>query len=425
MADQKSSAVAVAPQPGAFVPQTINLGQYPKEKYNLLVRGTSLVQTNPFLRPLLREISLDPDPAGGDVYPLTTRKQGNAWVNTELGISAVGLANLASNAGILDVPQASGRVDNGSDPRVCTYRSTGAMRMPDGEWRVVTRECTVKLATLEKEITTQKTAKAEQYEWNAGKLAAEIAKELLLKEKFLERLAETGAKNRVTRVLLGLKGKYTPAELAKPFVFAAVVPDYNQPELRARMLDQAAGATGMVFGPGSGGAAAVAPRMLSAGPAEADVARGDFEAATELDPEELGGAGAFSDPQAQTSAATADDDGSGDPAWAKDPFAASAKPAAAETETPLEQLIRVLRKKAADSKILGPISDVQKPLVMKAVGGDVQLLAAGLHATWNLERDATGLLPVTGAQAQAIINASVDDDFQRLWREAFGQADAS
>jgi hypothetical protein len=283
-----------------YAPKAITVGGFDPTRVNNLIRSTSIVQTNPYLKPVMRQVLLD-QPA--DTYPITQRKQGDDWVPAELGISAVGLANLANIAGVVDIPQASGRVDDGRDPGLVTYRSTAAMRAPDGEWQVKTRECTVKLSQLEKEIRAAKTKKGKENRnyrtkkpepWSDERIEAEISKEMLLKEKFMERLAETGAKNRATRALLGLATKYTPADIAKPFVFMAVVPDMSHPELRARMLDQATTAIGGLFGPVSAQQQAPAPRLLSAGPSEADVAHSDIEGG-DLTRDEIAAAGGGAD----------------------------------------------------------------------------------------------------------------------------------
>jgi hypothetical protein len=291
-APDQQSAVAIRDDE-QYAPRTIEIGGFDATRVNNLIRTTSVVQTNPYLKPVVRQMLLD-QPA--DTYPISQKKQGDDWVATELGISAVGLANLADAAGVVDVPQASGRADDGRNPDLVTYRATAAMRMPDGEWLVRTRECTVKLATVEKEIRTAKTKRGKENTnyrthkaepWSDEKIEAEIAKELLLKEKFMERLAETGAKNRVTRALLGLATKYTPAQIAKPFVFMAVVPDMSHPELRARMLDQASSAIGGLFGP-LGGQQQASPRLLTAGPDESAVAHSDI-AGGELTADEIEG----------------------------------------------------------------------------------------------------------------------------------------
>ena len=58
-----------------------------------------------------------------------------------------------------------------------------AMRMPDGQWRVLSRECTLKLDTIEKEVRDAKTKKGSYEKWDAARIESEIRKEMLLKEK--------------------------------------------------------------------------------------------------------------------------------------------------------------------------------------------------------------------------------------------------
>jgi hypothetical protein len=405
----------------AYEPKTIAIGNYDPKQFNLLIRGQSVVQSNPFLRPIVRTITLDQP---GDTYPITQRKDGDDWVATEVGISAVGLANLADQAGIIDVPQASGRADDGRDPNHVTWRATGAMRMPDGQWIVRTRDCTVKLATVEKEIRTQKTARYEQSQtwktgkWTKEKLEAEIAKELLLKEKFMERLAETGAVNRVTTALLGLRKKYTPAEIARPFVLMAVVPDMADPDIRQHAKEQAMLSIGAVFG---GGGGSTQP-LLSAGPTTDDLPDPAEIEGGELDPAELGSVAQVVEQDAAAAEAAAGDDDL--PEFLRggqvDAAAAADDGAAAEAEPGLA-LLASIRENAEASNQKGGVKSAQVDSlreIFTPLGG--RAATAGLEALWE------GLTfdDMTAAQAEAIIGVSrryeTADAFQSAWRAMAG-----
>ena len=71
----------------------------------------------------------------------------------------------------------------------------------------------------------------------------------LLKKTWAEK-AITGAKLRVIRALLGVKGTYTREELKKNFAIPTVVfsPDYSDPTVRQAMLAQGIGSVNNMFG---------------------------------------------------------------------------------------------------------------------------------------------------------------------------------
>lgn len=391
--------------------QAIQINRYPKDKYHVLIPGDMTTQMSPFLRPVARQVEIDPDPQHGEVYPISQRKQGNRWVATEVGLSAVGLSKLASVAGMLDVPQASGRVDSGRDPGLVTYRSTMAIRLPDGEWRVLTRECTVKLATLEKEIREQKTKKGkENKDWDSGRAApwsderieTEIRKELLLKEKFMERLAETGAKNRVIRSALALRQKYTPDELDKPFVLAAVIPDANQPELRERLLDQASSAVSTLFGPGNGQVAQEPRQLTSSQPDPAEVAEAAAESeGGEITIEEMGSV-VTGEGDDEPPTVTGDGEVIDEPDFGDGPTETPANTGG----RPADWLAVTLRERAdaaGGSKAPGSATQAQRAnlkRVLRAIGteGTRLVLAAAF--------DLTDLPKISEAQADAILDAA-------------------
>lgn len=394
--------------------QAIKLGDYDPAKYNVLIPGQMTTQISPYLRPVARQVALDADPEHGDVYPITQRKQGSTWVATEVGISAVGLAKFGSVGGVLDVPQASGRVDDGRNPALVTYRAMKAMRLPDGEWRVVTRECTIKLATIEKEIRELKTKKGRENKnyssgkaepWSDDRIEGEIRKELLLKEKFMERLAETGATNRCYRALFAIRTKYSPAEIAKPFVIAAIVPDVNQPELRERLLDQATSASAAVFGPGQATVGAAPRQLTSSAPTEAAT---EVEGG-ELTPEELGAAETIDTTTGEVIA---------EPDWATTSTVqkGDADPDDGQEPTKGMQLVIVLRERAEASQTKGAATQVQRDQLKAALRGMGQpTVMTVLTAAWELKAPGD----ITATQAEAILDhAEGRPDFQEQWKAA-------
>jgi hypothetical protein len=78
------------------------------------------------------------------------------------------------------------------------------------------------------------------------------------------------------------------------------------------------------------------------------------------------------------------------------------------------RLASILREKAASSGMVGPATLPQKErlqLVFKPLG--LPATAAGLRIVFGLAT----LGDITGAQAQSVIEASVDAEFGDLWRE--------
>lgn len=423
MTTNEQSAVVVA---DGFRPrEVIRLGNYDRSKYNVLIPGAFTSQVTPFLVPVAREYTLDPDPEHGEVYVQEWKKQGDQFIAKAMGINALGLANLANVAGILEIPQASGRVDDGRDPGVCTYRSTMFMRLPDGQPIIRTRELTLDLAQLYEEIETRIAKKGKENRWNGkpdpwkpDRVEAEIKKEQQLARKFFHRKCETGAKARTHRVMLGIRSKYKPDEIARPFVLAAVVPDVNQPEMRERMLDQATSSIGMIFGGQVGGGDVARPaRQLGPGAASA-VSADSIEAA--VDEGNATGGKPTADELAEITGRGADpddaaDDGDDDAAAAYQAAAAKpvppwARPVEAGAASQAEpsgraQLIEALQSSSAGSGLTGAMTKPQQKRLQEITTG----LDWDRH-TVPLLVDAWGpgaVESLSPAQAQALI-AAVD-----------------
>lgn len=425
--------------------EVIRLGDYDRNRYNVLIPGAFTSQVTPFLVPVAREYTVDPNPDHGEVYVQEWRKNGNQFIPKSYGLSALCLANLSNLSGILEVPQASGRVDDGRDPTVCTYRSTMFMRLPDGQPIIRTREMTLELGTLLEEVRDRITKKGRENTynnkpepWKPERIEAEIRKESALIKKFFHRKCETGAKSRTQRAMMGIRSKYSPEEIARPFVLAAVVPDVNQPEVRARALDQAMSATAQLFGGGDIGAA---PRQLNAGPSVDEIG----ERATGLAPgdesskptaEELAalaegnaplpgddddaGADAFDEAQGTVAAAAvvqsptdSDEPEEALPSWGTDTVAAE------------PDLFTKIRDTAAAGGMKGAAQRPQIETLSKifaVIGG--RPVNLGLRIIWP-DVDVKALA-LTGAQAQALINAARSvgknadsyEEFAAEWRAA-------
>lgn len=85
------------------------------------------------------------------------------------------------------------------------------------------------------------------------------------KRQFIDQLAETGAMSRVIKAACNLKSSYTREAFEQPIVTIKFVPNDQNPEVRAAMLDRFRGVNASVYG---GAAAGV--RELPAGPGDDD-----------------------------------------------------------------------------------------------------------------------------------------------------------
>lgn len=250
------------------------------KNYNLLVPTATDVQLNPFYKFHVEEVPVDLGETSGDIFKVGSVKTGkqdekgkDIWEDV-FSLSKPLLNKMAMAAGIQFNPKETygERIDR------VTYRAQaqGAMRKADGTARTETDQKVICLEDEEekyrieftdkaaKGITDEKQAQAaaeifsgqwveSKNKWGKKCQAFVVAKEdrdryidrsvmvnmALLKKTWAEK-AMTGAKLRVIRALLGVKGTYTKAELQKNFAIPTVIfsPDFSDPQVRQAMLTQ-------------------------------------------------------------------------------------------------------------------------------------------------------------------------------------------
>ena len=250
---------------------------------NLLLPTATDVQLNPFYKYHVEEVPVDTSPQSGDIFKVGAVKSGKEWVE-QFSLSKPLLNKLAMAAGIQFNPnQTFGRrIDN------YTYRAQamGAMKKADGTLRTETDQKEINLQDEEAKYRIEFGDKAAKgiLDEKQAKAAAEIFKGTWFdtvdkwgknvraflidesdRERYIERSvmvnmallrktwaekAMTGAKLRVIRALLGLKGTYTMDELRRTFAIPTVVfsPDYSDPQVRQAMLMQGLSSGGNMFG---------------------------------------------------------------------------------------------------------------------------------------------------------------------------------
>ena len=253
--------------------------------FNLLLPASTEVQLNPFYKYHVEVVPVDTSDNSGDIFKVGSSKdeKTNQWINY-YSLSKPLLNKMAMAAGIQFNPDKTygERVDR------MTYRATAqaAMRKADGSIRTETDQKVICLEDEEikyrleaeekaaKGIFDQKQADAArelfagesqwvENKWGKKVNAFRIAEKD--RDRYIERYVQvcmaqlrktwaekamTGAKLRVIRALLGVKGTYTLQELSKNFAITTVVfsPDYTDPEVRRQMLGQSIGSVGNMFG---------------------------------------------------------------------------------------------------------------------------------------------------------------------------------
>ena len=257
---------------------------------NLLLPQATDVQINPFYKFRVEEVPVDISENSGDIFKVGSVKTGqqdrngkDIWTDT-FSLTKPLLNKLAMAAGIQFNPRETygQRVDR------VTYRAQaqGAMKKADGTARTETDQKVICLEDEEekyriefsdkaiKGITDEKQARAASEifagqwvettnKWGKKCQAYVIAKEdreryiersvmvnmALLKKTWAEK-AMTGAKLRVIRALLGVKGTYTKDELSRNFAIPTVVfsPDYSDPQVRQMMIAQGLASVNNMFG---------------------------------------------------------------------------------------------------------------------------------------------------------------------------------
>jgi hypothetical protein len=237
-----------------------DLEEYRKKgDYNVLVPTLTIQEISPFHKPVLEIVRINPDPKAGEVYEIV---QGSG----DFSMRAVALQKIGYAAGLIWNAKGCGRTDDGSNPKVVTYRAEAAVRKEDGTYMPLNAEYMVDLDVIEEEaresyekksqtIMADKKKKGEKWTDDDRKAYVEksVRRDMLQKRKFRLQLAQTGAMDRVIRKILGLKGTYKATELSKPFVVPKIAfnPDINDPQVRQLLLKQGLDATNVLFGSSS------------------------------------------------------------------------------------------------------------------------------------------------------------------------------
>jgi len=210
------------------------------------------LQTVPAMhRPVLAIVQIDPDPKNKEVYP---QKGGG------LSLSAIGWKKLADAMRIQWIPEECRQTDDGRDPNRCAYRMVGRVKSLDGTWRRLIGDKEVQMDVVREELQDSYREKARAYQDDPkdgpafrrafptpeaieGWIQEKVRQDALQIRKHRLSRAQTGALARAVKSI-GVRETYSAAELAKPFVFPMLVPEFdpNHPGDRAFLRAQAVGA---------------------------------------------------------------------------------------------------------------------------------------------------------------------------------------
>jgi len=247
--------------------QVVQLDNYRREKYNVLVPTTTMTQISPFHKLRVEEVKIDPDPDRGEVYKVGSKytgkdSNGEPIYEDVLALSKTALMKIASAAGIVWNWNETKPLSVSRD--YVLYQAVGAFRKGSGEWLPLKATKEIDLQTIEEETYESNLEKAKKlasskYQDDKKKLnnmtpeqwaAAQTKAHMIQWRKNKLMRAETGAMLRVIRALLSIKHQYSPSELNRPFIVPHVdfSPDYSDPEVRKMVIEHGLQATAALFG---------------------------------------------------------------------------------------------------------------------------------------------------------------------------------
>jgi len=214
--------------------------------WNVLTANIAMSGLSDWHVPIVETVMLDPDPKNGrDVYPQGDR----------LAVTREGLSKLAVAAGVIWSASETRRTDDRRCRDYVSFQAVGGIQKPDGTYTFMKAEYDLDMEVLEEELMDQYTKKATKMKDKTAEEKAEyivycVKRDLIQKRKHKLKLAESGAKDRVIRELLGIKATYTLEQVRKPFVILRITvrPDYSDREVKRAMLAAAIGSMTGIYG---------------------------------------------------------------------------------------------------------------------------------------------------------------------------------
>ncbi len=215
-----------------------------QERHNgAIIFLPSAIVPESFYRPVIEKVWLTED----DTYESQKKFR----------IRYEGLLKLANAAGIEWSPVDSGRTDNGSDKLYVSFRAVGLIRKADGKLYPTAASYDLDLELIKEELEDQYQQKADKFKKTGQDrddyIQFAVKRDWIQKRKHKATLAESGAKARVIRSVLGLQSQYSNQKdiTGRPFVMVRFVLDHQNPDIKQAMLSAARENMSAIYGGGS------------------------------------------------------------------------------------------------------------------------------------------------------------------------------
>jgi hypothetical protein len=232
------------------------LDEYAAKDYNVLRPVIDVVDggaaSSPYLVESIALLSISPKPEASETY------HDFRYANEHDGkfaLSSLGLAKIASAAGIKWIPELCGVVERQrhADGHVyIRFRAGAGIRQPNGEWHVETGEKEIDTADEAEKLedTYRRKLKSGRAKFKEEDIPDMVRREILQLREHILGHAETKAKSRAIRRILALKQVYTTAELKRPFVVPKLVfrPDLADPLQLEQVQIEGRRATASLYG---------------------------------------------------------------------------------------------------------------------------------------------------------------------------------
>ncbi|MFH1984807.1 MAG: hypothetical protein ABIL58_23445 [Pseudomonadota bacterium] len=233
--------------------------------HNVLTADISFENANGLYSPVIETVTLSSNPDDKDVY-----------VSKEmLRVHTHGLEKLAVAANLVWDPTQSGPIQIISGQK-CTFRAVGGLMKADGHIEYTAAYFEVDLPVIRDDLKAK---------YKNPKDAYKIDRDWRQKRQHMLPIAESMARARLIRKLLGMRQEYTREQLSKPFVLARwrMKIDMTDPETKRLVTTAMLGAMLGIYGPGKngGGQNLAFPHSPSLLPQEAEIIEADTAARTE------------------------------------------------------------------------------------------------------------------------------------------------
>lgn len=214
-----------------------------ERKNGAIIFLPSAIVPESFYRPIIEKVWLTDD----DIYESQKKFR----------IRYEGLLKLSNAAGIEWSPVDSGRTDNGSDKLYISFRAVGLIRKADGKLYPTAASYDLDLELVKEELEDQYQQKADKFKKTGQDrtdyIEFAVKRDWLQKRKHKATLAESGAKARVIRSILGLQSQYSNQKdiTGRPFVIVRFVLDHQNPDIKQAILSAALENMSAIYGGGS------------------------------------------------------------------------------------------------------------------------------------------------------------------------------